>query len=48
METSTRIIDYDLKYCIEGGFSKITTSGRNIPSWFPWLPKKQAARPATD
>jgi hypothetical protein len=24
MKTSTGIIDYHLKYCIEGGFSKIT------------------------
>jgi len=34
MKTSTRIIDYRLKGCMEGGFSKITSSGRskrNIP-----------------
>jgi hypothetical protein len=28
METSTRIIDYHLKECIEGQNSKITLSGR--------------------
>jgi hypothetical protein len=27
MKTSTGIIDYYLKCCIEGGFSKITTTG---------------------
>jgi hypothetical protein len=26
METSTEIIDYDLKYCIEGGLQKITST----------------------
>jgi hypothetical protein len=30
METSIRIIDYHLKGCMEGGFSKITTSGSNV------------------
>jgi hypothetical protein len=29
MQTSTGIIDYYLKCCIEGGFSKITTAGRS-------------------
>jgi hypothetical protein len=28
METSTGIIDYHLKGCIEGGFLKINISGR--------------------
>jgi hypothetical protein len=30
MEMSTGIIDCHLKDCIEGGNSKITTSGRNM------------------
>jgi hypothetical protein len=29
METSTGIIDYHLKGCMEGGFLKITTTGRS-------------------
>jgi hypothetical protein len=28
METSTRIIDYCLKGCMEGGFSKMKSTGR--------------------
>jgi hypothetical protein len=40
MKISTRIIDYRLKGGMEGGFSKITSSGSNITSETIWLPKK--------
>jgi hypothetical protein len=30
METSIRIVDYRLKGCMEGGFSKITSSGETV------------------
>jgi hypothetical protein len=30
METSTGIIDYHLKGCMEGGFLKITSTGETV------------------
>jgi len=33
MKTSTRIIDYDLKGCMEGGFYEIRITGSNIAGW---------------
>jgi hypothetical protein len=48
METSTRIIDYHLKERIDGQNSKITSTGRNIASLTPWLPKSEANRLTPD
>jgi hypothetical protein len=48
MKTSTGIIDYYLKGCMEGGILKNTLSGSNVVLLPPWLPKKWAVRPTID